>query len=233
MKKILLSLSISTLLLNISCGRKYYVASAAEQQMQEHKMVAILPAEMIFTGNQPKDIKPEEIAQLEESESTAFQMALFNSILRHANSSRYITTVNFQDVNTTMSILKTNAVSIRDSWRKDDQELTQLLNVDAVVRLRIQKRRYMSDMTSYGIDVAKQVIAHSGAGIRVPLPPMLNKTNDIYASCNLVSNHQTLWNNNYRATSDWNRPANDIIENITDNFGRNFPYKYKRMRRER
>lgn len=234
MKRVLLTFLIPVFLLfTISCGHKYYVASPAEEEMAQHKIVAILPAEMIFTGPQPKEMTEDEIAKTEETESTSFQFSLFNAILRHANSSTYYTSVNLQDINTTLKILKDSNISIRDSWHKDDKELTKLLNVDAVVRLRIQKQRYMSDMASYGIGVARQVIYNSGVGMKMPLPPMINKTSDIYASCNVVSNNQTLWNNNYRAASDWNRPANEIIQNITDYFGRNFPYKYNRKRRSR
>jgi hypothetical protein len=190
--------------------------------------VAVLPAEMIFSGKQPKELKPEEIAKIEEWESKSFQEALYNSILRYANSRRYTTSVNLLDISSTIKTLEENKISIRDSWRKDDKELAKVLGVDAVVRMRIQKQRYMSDGASYGIGVAKQIIYNTGIGNKVPLPYVPNKTNDIYASCNLVSENQTLWNDSYKAASDWNSPANIIIENITDNFGKHFPYKQRR-----
>ena len=86
----------------------------------------------------------------------------------------------------------------------------------------------MSDEASYGITVAKQIIYNTGIGSKIPVPATPATTNDIYASCNLVSNSQTLWNDNYKAASDYNSPANVIIEGITDNFGKHFPYKKKR-----
>jgi len=215
----------------ISCSNKYYTANNFEEKTQDHKVVAILPAEIIFTGKQPKNATPEEIAKAEEIESVDFQHALLNSILNHANTRKYITTVNFQDLNTTEKLLNQNNISVRDSWKMDDNELAKLLSVDAVIRMRITKRRYMSDEASYGVSVAKQVIYKTGVGSKVPVPGSVGKTYDIYASCDLVSNNQTLWNDNYKKYADWDTPANVIIEWITDDFGTNFPYKQKRKKR--
>lgn len=228
-----LTLRNTTLLLLVftalfSCSRKYYATSYFDQQTSHHRVIAVLPAEMVFTGVQPKNLAPETIKQIEEQESRDFQVALYNSILQYANSRRYYTTVNVQDFATTQRLLSDSNISVRDAWSRSDQELTTILGVDAVVRMRIQKKRYMSDMASYGVDIAKQIGYETGVLKRIPIPTSLGKTNDIYATCALVSKGQTLWNNNYKAASDWNNPAHEIIENITDNFGRNFPYKQRR-----
>jgi hypothetical protein len=94
--------------------------------------------------------------------------------------------------------------------------------------MRIQKQRYMSDMASYGIDAARRIISTTGIGSKIPVPYNASKTNDIYASCNLVSENRTLWNDHYKRAADWDSPSNVIIEGITDNFGKNFPYKRRR-----
>jgi hypothetical protein len=209
----------------ISCSHKYYTSSYFDQQTSHHKIVAVLPAEMIFTGKQPEGLRVEDIEKLEENESVSFQQALYNAILRHANTRKYFTRVNLQDISTTQRILKDHDRTVIDTWKMDDKELAEMLKVDAIVRLRIQKQRYMSDIASYGISVGRQIVSNTGIGSKIPVPYVPNKTNDIYASCNIISNNQTLWNDSYKAASDWNSPANQIIENITDNFGRHFPYK--------
>jgi hypothetical protein len=216
-----------TFLLLFSCSHKYYT-SFFDQQTSNHKVVAVLPAEMIFTGKQPDKLTPDDIAKIEESESKSFQQSLYNSILRYAESKKYFTRINLQDLVTTQKILEEHNISSRDSWKKDDKELAALLGVDAVVRMRIQKQRYMSDAASYGISVGQQIIYNTGLGSKIPLPYVPNKTNDIYASCNIVSNNQTLWNDSYKRASDWDSPSNIVIENITDNFGRHFPYKQRK-----
>ena len=100
-----------------SCSNKYYTAGNFSEKTEDHKVVAILPAEVTLTGKQPKNLSPEDIAKAEETESINFQYALMNSILRHANTRKYITTVNFQDINTTQKILDQNNISVRDSWK--------------------------------------------------------------------------------------------------------------------
>jgi len=229
MKTNLLLLAIlPALYLTTSCSRKAYVASNFEEKTNDHKVVAIMPAEMIFTGKQPKEFTQEDIQKIEEEESREFQVALYNSVLRHANTRKYITTINFQDANTTLKLLEDNNVSIRDSWKTNDKELAKLLGVDGIVRMQIRKQRYMSNEASYAVNTGRRIINSTGIGSKMPIPYGIDKTNDIHASCNLVSDGLGLWNDNYKATADWNRPANVIIENITDEFGTNFPYKRKR-----
>ncbi len=228
MKKALLFFTCLSVFIILSCSHKYYTSSFFDQQTAKHKIVAVLPAEMIFTGKQPENLAPEDIARIEESESKNFQQSLYNSILRYANSKKYFTRINLQDIVMTQKLLEDNNISPRAAWKKDDKELASILGVDAVVRMRIQKQRYMSDLASYGISWGRQVVYSTGLGSKIPIPYVPNKTNDIYASCDIVSNNQTLWNDNYKGASDWNSPSNVVIENITDNFGRHFPYKRRR-----
>ena len=214
-----------------SCSNKYYTAGNFEEKTEKHKVVAILPAEVTLSGKLPKNLLPEDIAKAEERESIDFQYALMNSILNHANTKKYITTVNFQDINTTQKILEQNNISVRDSWKKGDEELAKILGVDAVIRMNIRKQRYMSDEASYGVGMAKQVIYKTGLGSKVPVPSSVGKTYDIYATCNLLSDNQTLWNDNYKRSTDYDTAPNVIVEWITDDFGTNFPYKEKRKKR--
>jgi hypothetical protein len=232
MKKNLLLLSLgATFLFLFSCSNRYYTASNFKEKTEDHKVVAILPAEVTLTGKLPKNMSPEAIAEAEERESTDFQWALMNSILNHANTRKYITTVNFQDINKTQKILEENKISVRDSWKKDDEELAKLLGVDAVIRMNVRKQRYMSDEASYGVGVAKQVIYSTKIGSKVPVPGSVGKTYDIYATCNLLSDNQTLWNDNYKRSTDYEVQPNVIVEWITNWFGENFPYKEKRKKR--
>jgi hypothetical protein len=229
MKKILPCLSIVLLftILFTACSRKNYAVSYFDQKTAGHRLIAVLPAEMIFTGTQPKDLNPGDIAKIEENESRMFQNYLFNSILRYANDRRYYTAVGVQDISTTEKLMDDNNISIRDSWKQDDKKLAKLLGVDAVVRMRIQKKRYMSDLASFGVDYGQQVLNQIG-NVGKYIPNLPNKTNDIYASCNVVSDSQTLWNDDYRGSSNYNVSSERVIDNITDNFGRHFPYKKRR-----
>lgn len=228
MKKSLPFLSILLALVFLAaCSHKNYTSSYFEQQTSHHKLIAVLPAEMIFTGVQPKDLSPDDVAKIEEAESKLFENYLVNSILKYANTQKYYTTIGVQDISTTQKLLEDSGITIRDSWKEDDKKLAKILGVDAVVRMRIQKKRYMSDLASMGVSYGQQVLYQIGnVGKYVPYVP--NKTNDIYASCNIVSNNQTLWNDDYRGTSNYNVSSERVIDEITDNFGRHFPYRKRR-----
>jgi hypothetical protein len=232
MRTTIRSVSYSTLFICFlsfsACRHKYYVASYFEQQTAGHKMIAVLPAEMIFTGKQPKELSPEDISAIEERESRAFQESLVNGIFKYANTRREYMSISVQDVNTTNKLLQDHDISVRDSWTQNDKELAQILKVDAVVRMRIQKKRYMSELASYGIGVGRQIIGMIGRNNKFPTPYVPNKTNDIYAACNIVSDNKTLWNDHYEGAADWNSPPDVVINNITENFGKNFPYKRRR-----
>lgn len=228
MKKIIPVFLFAAIIVSSSCNHRYYTATFFEQQTATHRLIAILPSEIIFTGKQPKDLTPEQIAKIEEGESRAFQQSLYGDILKYANSRKYYMFVGVQDISTTMSILEKNDISVRDSWKMDDKKLTSLLGVDAIVRMQITQKRYMSDYASYGITIARDILNQAPFNNKFPIPSRLGRTEDIYAYCSVVSNDITLWNNNYKSAADWNNPSNVIIENITDNFGRNFPYKRRR-----
>jgi hypothetical protein len=207
-----------------SCHR-YYTNSSFDQKTARHKTIAVLPAEMIFTGTRPQNMNDEDVRKVEEIESKAFQQSMHDAVLRQGNVRKYQLMVDVQHYSNTLQILNDNGISLRDSWKKTDEELAKILNVDAVVRLKIQKNRYMSDLASLGIDVGRRIIdivAPTPAGIFIP-----NRTNDIITSCSIVSRSETLWNDNYRRGSDWNTPANQVIENITNNYGKHFPYRKK------
>ncbi|WP_276503839.1 hypothetical protein [Terrimonas pollutisoli] len=228
MKKTIPFLLSITLIISVSCSRKHYTSSFFDQQTAGHKIIAVLPSEIVLTGKKPEQLTEEQIAKIEEEESRAFQLSLYSNILQYANSRKYYMSVGVQDVNKTMATLDENHISLRDSWKMDDKKLADLLDVDAIVRMQVRKKRYMSDYASYGVTIARDVIRQTPLGNKLPIPRSLGKTEDIYAYCSVVSNSVTLWNNNYKAAADWDNPSNVIIENITDNFGRYFPYKKRR-----
>lgn len=228
MKKIIPALLLIVFIISASCSHKYYTSTFFDQQTVNHKIIAVLPSEIVFTGKQPKDLTAEQIAKTEEEESKAFQLALYSNILRYANTNKTYMFVGLQDVTKTMNTLDENKITVRDSWKMDDKKLASLLGVDAIVRMQITQKRYMSDYASYGVTIGRSVINQTPLGGRLPIPSSFGKTEDIYAYCSVVSNSMTIWNNSYKSAADWDNPSNVIIENITDNFGRNFPYKRRR-----
>ncbi len=214
-----------------SC-HKYYTNSNFDNATANHKTVAVLPANVILTGNQPKKMTAEDIAKQELAESTTFQQSLYNNILRHANSKKYETSIQVQPVEKTSELLKNSNITFRDVASTSDETLCKLLGVDAVVRLKVQKTRYMSGLVSFGADVLNDILfGNVGVfipGTMTPTPNAPTKTNDVIADCTVQSNGVVLWNDNYARQADWQRPANDIVEGVTNSFGKHFPYRKKK-----
>ena len=224
MKRIL-TLAFLTLITFSSCHR-YYTSNTFDAKTSQHKNIAVMPPKMLLTGNQPKNYSAYDIELMEEKESKLFQEALFNNLLSKGNTGKYLLDVNIQPCANTLALLEKNNISLRQSWEKDDEELAKILGVDAIVRMSVQKQRYMSDLASAGIYAGRKIadaILNRGPSVT----GNLNKTADIIATCTLVSNGQTLWNDSYRRDSDFNSPANEVIERITGNFAKHFPYRRK------
>ncbi len=57
---------IALVLISFSaCQRKVYTSASFDQQTLDHKKVAILPAQIIFTGKMPKDMRQGDIEAIE------------------------------------------------------------------------------------------------------------------------------------------------------------------------
>ena len=158
MKRIFTLVTLA-LIIFTSCHR-YYTSNAFDAKTSRHKNIAVLPPKMLLTGNQPKNYSAYDIELVEEKESKLFQEALFNNLLKKGNTGKYSLDVNIQPCANTLALLDKNNISIRQSWEKDDVEFARILGVDAVLRMTVQKERYMSDLASAGIfpDLSARVL---------------------------------------------------------------------------
>jgi hypothetical protein len=140
--------------------------------------------------------------------------------------------VDIQQIEETNRLLTEEGVGLRESWDLPPVELAEILGVDAITRTRVKKTRYMSDLTSFGIEVGSHIlyeIFHDASDGDVHLPVLygLVKTHDVYADGSLVSGADgtLLWQVEVHGATDWTRSANDVIEGITKKLARRFPYR--------
>lgn len=223
MYRLILFLGSIALMVMAGCGAQKYTANNFEEVARDHERVAILPVEMVFTGRQPEKLTEEDIRAIEEAESEAFQVSLYNAILSKADKMP----IQFQSINQTNQLLAANNISIRESWTYDDKVLAKLLDVDAVVRMRIEKQRFMSDLAAFGVDIAQDLLFLLSNGNLFPfVPRQYDNTEDIRAKTSLINGEdgQVLWNIAVLRAADWDRPDEYIINNITRKSARNFPY---------
>jgi hypothetical protein len=224
MKKVVFSILV--LLLLFSC-KSYYIAPQFEYNTISHKTIAILPVEVDHIGNIPDELTTEDIENITQAESKAFQISFYNELLRSTRSGRNNIRVQVQDYRKTINLLDKNNIDIHDSWHMPNRELASILKVDAIVKTRIQKTRYMSDLASYGVEVAVHIVNvlanyHSWLW----LPPHLTRSKEILAEYRLISdNDHLLWSINYDVDADWRSPAKEIIDSVTRRAAKKFPYR--------
>ncbi len=222
---------------SLSSCRNYFIAHDFESKTTNHKTVAVLPVKMIFTGKQPKDLTEEQIKQLEEAESKAFQIALHDEILASTRAGRKPIRVSFQSHTETLKLLADNDISIRDSWDMDPKQLAQLLNVDAVVKMDVTKKRYISDLASFGISVGREIIGilgnwGYGLGVLYAGASRVGRTNDVIASAKLInmSDGTVLWSKSDTQSTDWTNPSETVIRYMCRRMGRDFPYRISKKK---
>lgn len=215
-------------LLILSCKPQYY-ATNFETKTATHKIIAVLPIEMHFIGQIPEKWTLDDIRQIEEAESQAFQISFYNEILRSTKSGRKPIRVDIQHYNKTWQLLEDHEIGIRESWRMSREKLALVLGVDAVVSARIEKTRFMSDLESYGIEVATEIVNIITDHKMFPFIPITAQNKEIVADYAVVDKNDgiTLWSISFKVGADWRQPANQIIDNISRRAARNFPYRLK------
>jgi hypothetical protein len=223
--------TVTSLLLVVSlaaCTAVDYTSPRFPQAAADHESVAVLPVEMVFMGKAPKGLTAEDIMRIEEGESLAFQGSLYNYLLnRSSPHKRRPVWVSIQPIGTTNRLLEEEGLSVRDSWGLPADELAGLLGVDAVVRTRVRKTRYLSDLASFGITVGVNVVLEALDDDGVWLFPWGPRTYDIYAEGELVEARggELLWKVAVNRETDWSQPANDVVRGVTRKLAKKFPYR--------
>lgn len=232
MKK-LIPLLFLGLAVGLSGCKNYFVANNFEEITANHKLVAVIPVKMIFTGNQPKDLTKEQIKELEEAESRAFQIAMHDEILASTRGGRKPIRVNFQSYTETMNLLNDNNISVRECWDYDPKALAQILNVDAIVTMDVTKKRYISDLASFGISVGREIIGIIGGfGLGTVYGGLtrIGRTNDVIASAKLINRTDgaVIWSRADTQSTDWSNPAETVVRYMARRMAHDFPYRVKR-----
>lgn len=225
MKKSILFTALFGLLAAVSCNRFYKSPDFAERT-KDHRTIAVLPYEIVITGRLPKDLTEADKTKIEEAESVAFQKSLTNMVYVVGGRGKRKLTVTVQPPEKTLETLEANNISIRESWNADPQKMAEMLGVDAVVRGKTIKQRYLSGLESIGVDVATNVL---GWFVGVPGLWFGSRTHDVEAMVTIVDakNGETLFTGRDEVSVDWTRPANEAVEQINRRICRRFPYTEK------
>jgi hypothetical protein len=220
---------LGTAALLASCTSVHYESPRLGEGDPGGETVAVLPFEMVLAGNQPEELSSEEITTIEEVESLVFQSSLYGFLMDRSSASRKRPIqARIQPIEVTNRLLREADVSVRDSWTLSSETLARILGVDGLIRTRVEKTRYLSDLASWGaevgLEVAREVTGSEGEWL---IPPGLTRTDDIFADSELVSalDGELLWKVVIKRSTDWRRPANDVVAGITRKLSKRFPYR--------
>ncbi len=211
------------------CTTVHYESPRLAGRAPDRETIAVLPFEMVFAGKLPADLAPEEVRAIEAGESLAFQSALYDQLLDRSSARRSNPIlVRIQPVETTNRLLDEAEIALREAWEMPPARLAETLGVDAVLKTRVEKTRYMSELASWGTEVGLHVLHEASEGrIDWLIPPGLTRTDDIYADSTLVScdDGDLLWKVAVHRATDWRRPSNDVVAGITRKLAKKFPYR--------
>jgi hypothetical protein len=225
-KKVLFLSVVIVVLLSQFCAGRRRMSPIFLEKTANHRVIAVLPFEMIFTGKQPKKLTVDQVGEIEEAESLAFQDSLYRLLCLEQGKYRYPVRIDIQPVEKTNGILAEQGIPIRDSWNIEPVELARILKVDAVVKTRVEKKRYMSGLASFGIELGAAIL--DALTVEFPIGFLVpNATKRVRANCMLYNGRDgfTLWARNVEDYADWSLSANDIIDGINFHFARRFPYR--------
>mgnify|MGYP001825344228 FL=1 len=217
------------LLFAAACSTANYESPQFAERAQHHQIIAVLPFEMVLAGDPPENLTAQQIAQIEEAESVAFQEAYYYRLLHQASVHRkHPIWIEIQSVETTNRLLQAAGIGIRESWGMTAKSLASVLRVDAVISTSVEKTRYLSDGESFGVDLGLQVVNEVAEGRLAPILPWgLVKTHDIWANCELIDSVDgvVIWQTDLAQATDWQYPANRVIAGFTEELAKKFPYR--------
>lgn len=208
-----------------SCSREVYKTAGYEAYAPEHQVIAILPVKTITTGRIPEEWTEEVIREIEENESQAFQIALFDEVSERSGARPGEVAVVLQHYSETNALLAKSRIGIRESWDLPPSELAEALGVDAVVRAVVRKDMFLTDMESFGLGMARTALAvfTEAPWWLVPSP----KTSDVYVSSAVIDGNSgtVVWNTEKVKPTDWNNTHPEIVRRLAKVMARRFPYR--------
>jgi hypothetical protein len=222
-------LSVGLLLVAAACATANYESPQFAERAQRHQVIAVLPFEMVLSGNPPDKLTPAQIALIEEAESVAFQEAYYHRLLYRSSAHRkHPILIDIQPVAETNRLLAAAGIGVRESWGMSAKSLAGVLRVDAVISTSVRKTRYLSDGESFGIDFGLNAVNEVTEGRLAPfLPWGLVKTNDIWANCELIDSLDgaVVWQTDLAQSTDWSYSADQVIVDFTFELAKLFPYR--------
>jgi hypothetical protein len=213
MKRLLLSLSIFAFFI-AGCAPTIYKTKDFTSKTVNHKIVAILPADVIIQLR-PKEMKntsAEQLIRLEEQTGTSIQDRMYSWFLKRSDKFKY--TVSFQDISRTNALLLQAGLDYEHIKTKTKDELARLLEVDAVISTKAIMEKPMSDGAAIVVGV---LIGSWGSTNQVQTSISINE----------ATKGELVWKYDYVASGSVGSSPDRLVNDLMRNASRKFPYNKK------
>jgi len=189
--------------------------------MSQASTVAIIPFEVIYTGNTPRGLTREDMAKIDREERLAFQNGLYRWVGHRWNKKP----VAIQNISVTNAKLLEADINIYEIEKHNPQHIAIILGVDAVFVSSVIKHRYRSDEASMAIDIGTDLLRQSGV---INGRPISSKTNDVRLSVSLVTRQDgsSIWRHSREGVANWDYPPAHSIDRVSRRTVRKLPKKF-------
>src|SRR5690606_17745571 len=151
MKKAFISLLFLSMVYLTHAQTHLYEKADFDRLTASHEMIAILSfkASVTLRPKQMKDITPEQLNKMEESEGLSIQSATYSWFLNRDIKQKL--KMNVQDPTTTNALLRRNNITPEYIADYTPDELAEILGVDAVIMGTFETNKPMSEGASLAL----------------------------------------------------------------------------------
>jgi len=219
---LLFSFLFATNFIIISCGVNKYEAGDFKQRTQSHQIIAIIPPVITYSSAVRVNNPYEQINQ----ERFYLQNELYNRLLKLKTGNKPIR-IQFQDINATNEILRKNSINNEELKSASMTKLAQLLEVDAVLFISVNKNLKVDNSVIDIYQTGKQIgdiLGKTPKNTEGLNEVSLGKINIVSSIFNGVDGY-LLWRDQdeYNVTADFK--FDQMVSQYVYLCGYNFPYR--------
>ena len=143
-----------------ACSNVYTDKSFFSNNNLNGQTLAVLPVEVVFSGNLPRSWNSARLEKERYERSVAFQDAVYQDLLFKASRKPKAgkAHVKLMDPRVVNEKLFAKGFNPQDTWDVSSADLAGILGVDMVIRGRVENVRYMSQAAAIGINTGASVL---------------------------------------------------------------------------
>jgi hypothetical protein len=211
-------------MLSCSSSRKYQTA-IYDHYAPHHKKIAILP--IAFDGKSfDQNISDSEKLAIMQKELKLTQNALYQKLLAKTGLGKKDIKIQILSLNTTNDILTKAGIDLLKIEEVSDERLSQLLNVDAILRTKISTTIMLHSTKN---DIPKEVLSTINHRITNPILSVIINLDivPVFLTTELIDGTQLspIWAYSKKRDLEIHDKNTDLASWLFNDVSRNFPYR--------